>query len=426
LGGPVLTSGQFVMPPVVNSGRGVLTVIALATSFALSQGGEAVAATITPSELKPSNARGPVYPIAPRATFNPAPLARLEVPVGTVADASDLKVQRFTLDLVGIRRVHPLVALQGGTRHPVRPVSPDGNGPIFQSHLVHPEAGLYLASACVYDPRMGTFLQVDPSGYADSPNLYAGFANDPVNNRDPTGAVVPCKLPPGGMALFFRGMDGKTLSNYPEGCGQPDPTIGPVSATVTSAGPRDYLRLLNAEKAEDCRDARSGYLGYRKCVRSWGTEDEKRLVQNIDNLTEDVGFTLTLGLSSIVNQASHLERVAAIEARTSEEVLKRALQRQGLEKGPAKLKEKWSQGNFDFEVRVHPADAQHGKTGSIYRVARRQRGQDAFGQGHGWEYVDDAGRWHPESTLKPGKPGHPNPRFDPEAAKRTHLVLPKE
>jgi hypothetical protein len=31
------------------------------------------------------------------------------------------------------------------------------------------------------------FLQVDPSGYADSPNLYAGFANDPVNNRDPTG-----------------------------------------------------------------------------------------------------------------------------------------------------------------------------------------------------------------------------------------------
>jgi hypothetical protein len=31
---------------------------------------------------------------------------------------------------------------------------------------------------------------VDPSGYADSPNLYAGFANDPVNNRDPTGACV--------------------------------------------------------------------------------------------------------------------------------------------------------------------------------------------------------------------------------------------
>lgn len=31
------------------------------------------------------------------------------------------------------------------------------------------------------------FLQVDPNGYQDSPNLYAGFGNDPVNNRDPTG-----------------------------------------------------------------------------------------------------------------------------------------------------------------------------------------------------------------------------------------------
>ncbi|MBK6687709.1 MAG: hypothetical protein IPG45_24760 [Deltaproteobacteria bacterium] len=34
------------------------------------------------------------------------------------------------------------------------------------------------------------FLQVDPSGYADSPNLYAGFANDPVNHRDPTGRKI--------------------------------------------------------------------------------------------------------------------------------------------------------------------------------------------------------------------------------------------
>lgn len=31
------------------------------------------------------------------------------------------------------------------------------------------------------------FLQVDPAGYQDSPNLYAGFGNDPVNRRDPTG-----------------------------------------------------------------------------------------------------------------------------------------------------------------------------------------------------------------------------------------------
>ena len=38
---------------------------------------------------------------------------------------------------------------------------------------------------------MGQFLQRNPSGYEDSVNLYAGFANDPVNNGDPTGKNVP-------------------------------------------------------------------------------------------------------------------------------------------------------------------------------------------------------------------------------------------
>lgn len=35
------------------------------------------------------------------------------------------------------------------------------------------------------------FLQRDPEGYADSVNLYAGMAWDPINNRDPTGRVLP-------------------------------------------------------------------------------------------------------------------------------------------------------------------------------------------------------------------------------------------
>ena len=90
--------------------------------------------------------------------------------------------------------------------------------------------------------------------------------------------------------------------------------------------------------------------------------------------------------------------------------LDEAVGQQGLPKAPAGgLKQKWSEGGFDYEVRVHPADPAHGKTGSIYRVARRKQGTDAQGQGSGWEYMDSTGKWHPESTLKPGKPGHPNP-----------------
>ena len=37
--------------------------------------------------------------------------------------------------------------------------------------------------------RVGSpeFLQRDPEGYVDSVNVYAAMANDPINNRDPTG-----------------------------------------------------------------------------------------------------------------------------------------------------------------------------------------------------------------------------------------------
>lgn len=40
-----------------------------------------------------------------------------------------------------------------------------------------------------YVPRYGQFLQPDPLGYDDGPNLYGYAAGDPVNNRDPTGTT---------------------------------------------------------------------------------------------------------------------------------------------------------------------------------------------------------------------------------------------
>ncbi|MCI0605913.1 RHS repeat-associated core domain-containing protein, partial [bacterium] len=38
-----------------------------------------------------------------------------------------------------------------------------------------------------YDPALGRFLQQDPEGYSDSPNLYQAFLNNPVNYTDPMG-----------------------------------------------------------------------------------------------------------------------------------------------------------------------------------------------------------------------------------------------
>lgn len=51
------------------------------------------------------------------------------------------------------------------------------------------------ASGAVVAEREGRvgapeFLQRDPEGYTDSVNQYAAMANDPINNRDPTGRLV--------------------------------------------------------------------------------------------------------------------------------------------------------------------------------------------------------------------------------------------
>ena len=65
-----------------------------------------------------------------------------------------------------------------------------GNRLLFQSHLWDPDVDLYFMRARVFDPFRGEFLQRDPSGYADSVNMYAGFAWDPVNLKDPSGRAI--------------------------------------------------------------------------------------------------------------------------------------------------------------------------------------------------------------------------------------------
>ena len=51
------------------------------------------------------------------------------------------------------------------------------------------ELGLYHYHARVYDPAMGRFLQPDPIGYGDGPNLYLYAHGDPINGIDPLGLM---------------------------------------------------------------------------------------------------------------------------------------------------------------------------------------------------------------------------------------------
>jgi RHS repeat-associated protein len=57
----------------------------------------------------------------------------------------------------------------------------------YTGQMAIPEAQLYHYRARAYDPVMGRFLQTDPIGYGDGPNMYAYVGGNPVNATDPTG-----------------------------------------------------------------------------------------------------------------------------------------------------------------------------------------------------------------------------------------------
>jgi len=70
---------------------------------------------------------------------------------------------------------------------PPRALSAFGNTTLFQGRLWVPELGLYSYRARWYDPELGDFLERDPLGPVDSPNLYQALGRNPINITDPQG-----------------------------------------------------------------------------------------------------------------------------------------------------------------------------------------------------------------------------------------------
>lgn len=108
-----------------------------------------------------------------------------------------------------------------------------GNVLGFHELMGDSETGLMYVRNRMYDPEMGKFLQPDPMGYVDGPNLYQYGLNSPFNNSDPMGLAVyffdgTCnnmdnpETPPTNVEKLYNAVDlTKTKREYLPGVGSP-------------------------------------------------------------------------------------------------------------------------------------------------------------------------------------------------------------
>ena len=133
---------------------------------------------------------------------------------------------------------------------------------------------------------------------------------------------------------------------------------------------------------------------------------------------ENVGPYSTSKWTEYFNSKYGKENVS-LKGTDPADFLNSALRRQGLDTAPVRLKETWIQDGYKYTVRIHPAEAQYGKTGSIYRVSRQNVEMST-----GLEYMGTDKNWYHTSVLKPGRNGNVNSNFNNEAAEMTHIQLP--
>ncbi len=147
---------------------------------------------------------------------------------------------------------------------------------LFQGQYFDYDAGLVYLRTRFYDPYSGMFLEPDPTGYADSVNLYAAMGNNPVGFRDPSGLAD--ELPPW---LVNAGAEAEEAAEAARSSGQfarstenlrvdmnraPKPTLNDTPAARLTGGPALSARVRTTALGEVDR----AYL--QSMAAKWGAE----------------------------------------------------------------------------------------------------------------------------------------------------------
>ncbi len=107
--------------------------------------------------------------------------------VVALTDGAGAVVERYSYDASGSVSVTDGAGVAVSANGWGTPHSAVGNPYLFTGRRLDEEAGLYHYRARFYDPVKGRFLQRDPVGYADGPNLYEYANSAPTSHIDPWG-----------------------------------------------------------------------------------------------------------------------------------------------------------------------------------------------------------------------------------------------
>jgi RHS repeat-associated protein len=164
---------------------------------------------------------------------------------------------------------------------PILTASQVGNDRYLHGRPYIQALGLYDYRARFYDPETSTFLEPDPLGPVDSPNLYQAFGFDGLNVRDPWGECLgindmPCEEMAGKM---IDALDRRIAQEpLPEGVKKVERLLGRVALTPVTG-----LLSIGGSEGRNLARAEGLIQGHQPEIRN-----EAELKQRIDQFGWDV------------------------------------------------------------------------------------------------------------------------------------------
>jgi RHS repeat-associated protein len=162
-----------------------------------------------------------------------------------------------------------------------------------------------------YDPATSVFLTPDPLGYADSSNLYAFAAGDPINNRDPRGEGIGEWL----SEKYNRAADSidETVEMVMEGTD--DSQWFTRSAAQTMQLASGFLRSGTQSGTELGEGKSAWQVVQNRVYEGMPLEEARALIQDWDYLSDaDKARLISMGISktaSVIVGARGLQQIAS-------------------------------------------------------------------------------------------------------------------